>query len=523
MSKYSSNIIISLLIMCFVATASLSSNAAESRNEKIIDQYLSSIKHDPVQLRIFLQALPKGADLHTHLDGAIYAESYIRWAAEDGKCFNIETQTIVDACDPSNQKLIRAHKLLSDPTLFNKAVDAMSIRNYDKSNVSGHTQFFSTFSKFSGAIRGREGHMLAEIAQRAASQNVSLLELQVVFKIFEAAALADEFSGKEPPDQVHLALQHPKIKTLTEAAIKQLDEAESVKDKLLDCHVSPALPACEVKLLFLPTIIRVLPEGSIAPQAALAFSLVNSDERFVGINIAAPEDNALALKNYTNHMTMLGLFGKEYPNVSDRLSLHAGELKLGLVNTSDLTDNIFEAVTIAKAKRIGHGVSIAHELAKHPNLLILMQKSSTVVEINLTSNEVILELAYDDHPFRFYLDNHIPLVISTDDEGVSRIDLTHEFQLATQRYNLNYAELKSIIRNSLEYSFLSGRSLFTDYSSLTIELVCSGSLVDIQDSSNRCQQFLLSNEKARFQTQLEKDLLEFEMAIEVEFSPSQHQ
>jgi adenosine deaminase len=37
-------------------------------------------------LRAFLDQFPKGADLHIHLSGAVYAETFIRNAGEDGLC-----------------------------------------------------------------------------------------------------------------------------------------------------------------------------------------------------------------------------------------------------------------------------------------------------------------------------------------------------------------------------------------------------------------------------------------------------
>src|SRR5258707_4357093 len=37
-------------------------------------------------LRQVLQAMPKGGDLHNHLSGSVYAESYLRYAADDGIC-----------------------------------------------------------------------------------------------------------------------------------------------------------------------------------------------------------------------------------------------------------------------------------------------------------------------------------------------------------------------------------------------------------------------------------------------------
>jgi adenosine deaminase len=46
------------------------------------------------------------------------------------------------------------------------------------------------------------------------------------------------------------------------------------------------------------------------------------------------------------------------------------------------------------------------------------------------------------------------VVIATDDEGVSRSDLTNEYQRAVEEHGLGYRELKQISRNSIEYSFL---------------------------------------------------------------------
>ena len=54
-----------------------------------VSRYFESIKNSPLKLRHFLTTMPKGGDLHSHLSGAIYAESYLAWAAEDGKCVDL--------------------------------------------------------------------------------------------------------------------------------------------------------------------------------------------------------------------------------------------------------------------------------------------------------------------------------------------------------------------------------------------------------------------------------------------------
>jgi hypothetical protein len=45
-------------------------------------------------------------------------------------------------------------------------------------------------------------------------------------------------------------------------------------------------------------------------------------------------------------------------------------------------------------------------------------------------------------------------VLSSDDAGISRIDLTNEYFRAARDYGLGYLQLKAIARNALRYSFL---------------------------------------------------------------------
>ena len=79
-----------------------------------------------------------------------------------------------------------------------------------------------------------------------------------------------------------------------------------------------------------------------------------------------------------------------------------------------------------------------------------------MVEINLTSNDAILGIVPPHHPLPEYRAAHVPVALSTDDEGVSRIDLTHEYVRAAMEYGLGYLDLKAMARTSMEHSFLPG-------------------------------------------------------------------
>lgn len=72
----------SLLVAALLILAGCAAEPDRSR----APQAFAAARDNPVALRGLLERIPKGGDLHNHLSGAIYAESYIRWAAEDGLC-----------------------------------------------------------------------------------------------------------------------------------------------------------------------------------------------------------------------------------------------------------------------------------------------------------------------------------------------------------------------------------------------------------------------------------------------------
>ena len=92
-------------------------------------------------------------------------------------------------------------------------------------------------------------------------------------------------------------------------------------------------------------------------------------------------------------------------------------------------------------------------MAIQPNRLGNDARKGIAVEICLTSNDLILGVKDDRHPFPVYRKYNVPVVIATDDEGVSRSDMTHEYLRAVQGYGLSYGELKKLVHNSLRYSF----------------------------------------------------------------------
>jgi len=144
-------------------------------------------------------------------------------------------------------------------------------------------------------------------------------------------------------------------------------------------------------------------------------------------------------------------------------------------------------------------------------LLKEMADRHIMAEINLTSNDVILNVKAPFHPLPSYREAHVPVALSTDDEGVSRIDLTNEYTRAALEYGLTYPELKDMARTALEHSFLAGDSLWLQRDSFTgVVAPCAGQATGADDPKEKCAAFLKTSDKAAQEWQLEHRFKVFE-------------
>ena len=155
--------------MLLLASLALLS-AGSSSHAKSAATGFAIAKNDPVKLRNFLLRMPKGGDLHNHLTGTIYAESYLGWAAEDGKCWDSSARSIVPG--PCSDDAISFADVypggrLTPRLTIDPIIDSLSTRNFRLRGESGHNQFFATFARFAEATIGRRGEMLAEATHRA--------------------------------------------------------------------------------------------------------------------------------------------------------------------------------------------------------------------------------------------------------------------------------------------------------------------------------------------------------------------
>jgi adenosine deaminase len=134
-----------------------------------------------------------------------------------------------------------------------------------------------------------------------------------------------------------------------------------------------------------------------------------------------------------------------------------------------------------------------------------------MIEINLSSNDGILGLKGADHPFPLYRAAHVPVALSTDDEGVSRIDLTREYVRAALDYRLGYQDLKQLARTGMEHAFLPGPSLWAAPDVFTAPAApCKAQTLGGEKPTPACKAFLDRSEKAAAQWELERRFKAFD-------------
>lgn len=496
--------------------------SAEARTARA---YEVAIHEGPLAVRAFLDQFPKGADLHVHLSGAVYAETFIRDAGEDGLCVDPTALKFVQP--PCTAPLVPAARLSgnissTDQDLYDKLIDSFSMRAFEPTaGWSGHDQFFATFARFGGIDKRHVGEWVDEIASRSANQNQQYLELMDTPPFNHATEISQQIdwpanSSSVDFAQMRQALLDRGIRDEVSIDMNRVRSAEARRRELEHCGTPQATPACHVEIRYIYQVLRGFPPAQVFAQTLLGFetvqkSIAENIPGYVGINFVMPEDGFISMRDYTLQMHMIAYLHSVYPTV--HITLHAGELAPGMVPPEGLRFHIRQAVEIAHAERIGHGVDIFYE-DNAEQLLKEMAAKHIMVEINLSSNEGILGIKGMEHPFPYYRAAHVPVALSTDDEGVSRINITHEYTRAALDYHLTYADLKQLARTGMEHDFLPGPSLWAEPDSFTTPVrACRGQILGGENPTSACKAFLAGSQKAAAQWELERRFHAFEAAF----------
>lgn len=461
--------IVTVLIVSstFVIHGCISEN---DRTAQRLHDYFESIRNNEALLTAFFSEMPKGGDLHNHFSGSVYTETYWNYLLRKKPWFDTVTLAFeYDSIKQLNKKgdyrryrsaaaLIAANKLTD---LKQRMLQAWSVKDYVDLGIPSHKHFFDTFGKLPSGGWRETGIGLQELQHRAARENVQYLEL-MLRSVPSDKMVKDEArynSLLQLNDYADTVRLHAVLDSLT-TAFKSIQLSEDVKafnEKLLTTHNQYVPDNNAVTIRYQTYVNRRSEPVKFFRDLLTAFEAAQTNTLVTGVNILSPEHGDVSMRDYKLHMYMFRYCSRLYNNV--KYSMHAGELTLGLVKPEDLTFHIQDAVYIAGADRIGHGVDMAYE-RDNASLLRHMEEKKTAIEINLYSNEFILHVKEDSHPISLYRKYQVPIVISTDDAGILRSNLVHQYVLLAKRYpQISYAEIKQYIRNSITYSFIKEANL----------------------------------------------------------------
>ena len=485
-----------------------SADAYNSMNERF-----AAAKGSRSELILFLKKMPKGADLHNHVLGATYSEYVLDAARKNKLNYDKKNNVFTSLPKESGDAIISIDELIEDDEARQNYFGLFSMRGWRAHGSGGHTHFFQTFRRLAsgGKIATMEGlaETLSEIAARNIEQNIAYLELIMQIDPRLINGKVNAALGDFDPEGLDAA--YSKIRPLLDSQEigremkAYFDELEERIDNTLQSQHGYRLLGDEsdITLRYSAELQRHDPPQEFFADLVSAMLAVRHDDRVVSLNMVQPEDDPRSLKNFDGQMKMIDFLWSKLGE--PLISLHAGELTLSDSPVEAMRDRIRRSIGEGHARRIGHGLSIAWE-KDAADLLESMRRQGILVEICLTSNEYISSLKGQDHPFPLYMKAGVPLSLNTDDEGVNRGNLTVEFVEAVRRYDLSYNETLTLARNSLEYSFMPGDSLYVngDYQNIK---------ADYKDRLEQGRAGLPSAKddlKLRIQMEFELDLIDFE-------------
>ena len=398
------------------------------------DAWFEELKQtaDDETLYKVLYAMPKGGDLHIHLSGSIHPEWLLQLALDaqaDG--YTYYTKVRINECAYGTNEYGGDAYLLLFKNIPHFDYEQLSecrrgeyvaLQDLNKTQraawldslrldqlFEGRNEFFEAhWSRISGLLRNP--HIMAETIylnmQHFGAEGVRYIEGQVPLLGFQT-------STGEPVDP-------EQVREIYVERVNRKDARDT-----------------GVTIRFQLAVLRFHPRAEELLRMYYAF--VAKHPEFVAVNLVGREDND---KGYPlRFLDVLRDMRRTHAGV--RLSFHAGEV--------DEPNQHVRDTLLLGADRIGHGVNLITD----PDTMLLMRRNEFLVEINLVSNLLLEYVAdYRTHPFPEYLRTGIPVALSTDDRGMWDSTMTDEFFVAVKEFNLSWAEVRQLLRNSIQYGFV---------------------------------------------------------------------
>ncbi len=188
---------------------------AEDLGKTYQAQWNELAKH-PHEMKTFLEHLPKGADLHCHVSGAVPTESMINLALSDKFCID-QAFNLHPMVNGKCQSGIATQTFFMDENHRKQAIAAWSMQSFHASAAEdAKTHFFKTFPKFDVLAKRHWPELIANVADEASRQNIEYLELMMSM-----------LEGKPKIEQLNLQVNEQQkaiAKTLKQTQVHQFVE-----------------------------------------------------------------------------------------------------------------------------------------------------------------------------------------------------------------------------------------------------------------------------------------------------------
>lgn len=483
-----------LTVLLVFSVTPVFAGQSRSANEKGTQEFYESIRSNQLTLRGFISGMPKGGDLRVRLTESIYPEEYLKLAQRENYCITLPAYYAVPplngACPPGTAS---TKKFFESEENYHKAIERLSTVSFkSKQNL---------FS-LSDITPDQFGYLLSAVIDSAAYQHLNYLEVLLPWSPSALTSDASRIDWKGSPAEMYSVLSTMPAMASLQKGKKRIAAFMSATEKQLAAKNNTSS-----MVRMIASVDRTQSPSVVFAQLIYAFKTAATDPHFVGVALTGDEEHPIAIRDYALQIQMLNTLTsiKEFADVQTIIT--AGYLEFGMIQPTKFKDRIRMAVNKGHATRISHGTAIMYE--NNPfDLLEALSEQRIPVEIALTSEEAVRSISPASNPFPVLQQYNVPVVLVTENSGLTRIDLTHEYVRAAHDYNLSYADLKMLVRNSLEYSLLPGKSLWKNTSPYIMGDECSDSLTD--KKTGICQKLLTESPKAQKQWELETEFVEFE-------------
>lgn len=259
-------------------------------------------------------------------------------------------------------------------------------------------------------------------------------------------AIDNNITNNQANKIVYNLLINFSLRSLIEQGVKYVEISYSFSDRIKNFHIDEDIKD-KIKCKFLLSTQRTNPIKSYTDDSRTNTFLKSSKDLLevlkngnaVGFDIMGEETKlSLEEKDYSNEYDSFErkleiLFNSLLKYNNTTLRIHSGETSNSFNNTLDILkmiDRISERnkyIIPPPEIRIGHGLYFD----KNRIYLELLKKYGCIIELNASSNFALSNIKnYNSLPYKYYIKNGVPIVISTDGHGMYSTNIIREDMIA---------------------------------------------------------------------------------------------